>query len=59
MPDDIRGQQILCMLISCHQVKLQLPNSLLRKFQEIINTLKVLQRPGKDSSAEVPELRVS
>ena len=28
-------------------------------FQEIINTLKVLQRPGKDSSAEVPELRVS
>ena len=28
-------------------------------FQEIINTLKVLQRPGKDSSAEAPELWVS
>jgi|TARA_B100000809_G_C15139308_1_gene532255 chorismate mutase/prephenate dehydratase len=53
-----REQELFARLVELNEGPIS--EVMLRQiFQEIINTLKVLQRPGKDSSAEVPELRVS
>ena len=53
-----RERELLARLVELNEGPIS--EVMLRQiFQEIINTLKELQRPGKDSSAEVPELQVS
>ena len=53
-----REQELFARLVELNEGPIS--EVMLRQiFQEIINNLKVLQRPGKDSPAEVPELRVS
>ena len=53
-----RERELLARLVELNEGPIS--EVMLRQiFQEIINNLKVLQRPGKDSPAEVPELRVS